>query len=466
MTPSVAEEDKGRRGKVRAVFGSCWACGIWVTTWVLPLTFMIVMAWGCETHARQLGRRTLLYYDGEADNVLEAIKIADRRSDRGHDKRAIARDRRPVPVRRHPDRLRRLRPAHSQHGRVQLARCPRGDRRTLAGDRNRRHLQPQVGGPRPVAHSQANRRPPGHAAVNEPRPAPSEDRPGALSARVRSLVRAIEENDEAKVEEAILRLSRSRRVFAPLAFAIGAFALLFKGLRLLVSNWRLMLVQILPAMWIWLAMYDLKAHVLRGKSFNVLRGPVLIPIVLAIVTITVASFFLNAVFAFAILRPARVEIRAAVARARLHWLPIVISGATVGLLLGFSTMVVTRWGRPWFTLSLGIVVGVMMVSYVTVPARLIGAKRKQSRRDRLSTSVVGGALGATICTPPYILGRLGILMLGSSVLFIPGILVLAVGVTLQAGATGAVRAIKMSATLTTGQHGGGPRTAPEEHLTP
>ena len=67
MSPSVAEEDTGMRGKVRAVFGVLLGVGIWVTTWVLPLTFMIVMAWGCETHARQLGRRTLLYYDGEAD---------------------------------------------------------------------------------------------------------------------------------------------------------------------------------------------------------------------------------------------------------------------------------------------------------------------------------------------------------------------------------------------------------------
>ena len=91
MSPSVAEEDTGTRGKVRAAFGVAVGVGIWATTWVLPLTFMIVMAWGCETHARQLGRRTLLYYDGEADNVLEAIKAADVRSDRGHDKRAIAR---------------------------------------------------------------------------------------------------------------------------------------------------------------------------------------------------------------------------------------------------------------------------------------------------------------------------------------------------------------------------------------
>jgi hypothetical protein len=38
-------------------------------------------------------------------------------------------------------------------------------------------------------------------------------------------------------------------------------------------------------------------------------------------------------------------------------------------------------------------------------------------------------------------------MLGSKVLFIPGIILLAVGVTLQAGATGAVRAIKLSTSL-------------------
>jgi hypothetical protein len=30
----------------------------------------------------------------------------------------------------------------------------------------------------------------------------------------------------------------------------------------------------------------------------------------------------------------------------------------------------------------------MMVGYVAVPARLIGAKRKRTRRDKLSTSVV------------------------------------------------------------------------------
>jgi len=269
----------------------------------------------------------------------------------------------------------------------------------------------------------------------------------AFSGRVRSLARAIEESDEAKIEEAVVRLSRRRRIFAPLVFAVGAFALLFDGLKLLISNRRLLLVQIPPAVWVWVAMADLKAHVLHGNTFNVLRGPVLIPIVLVIVAITVAAFFLNAVFAFAITRPGRPEIRPAFAQARRHLTTIMAWGAAVGLLLAFSTVIVTRWGRPWFTISLGITVGLMMVCYVAVPARLIGVKPAYSRREKLVTSAVSGALGATVSTPPYVLGRIGLLMLGSDILLIPAIILIALGVTLQAGATGAVSAIKMSVKL-------------------
>jgi hypothetical protein len=270
--------------------------------------------------------------------------------------------------------------------------------------------------------------------------------------RVRALVKAIEENDEQAIEEAVLRVSRSRRSLAPLAFLVSAFALLFNGVKLLVSNWRLTLVQVLPAMWIWIAMYDLKAHVLHGKSFHVLRGATLIPIDAVIIAITMACFFLNAVFALAIAEPGKPEIRPAVKKARSHLATILSSGFVVGAALAFATTIATRKPHPWFTLSLSIVVGVMMVSYVAVPARIVGIKPVQTPREKLTTTAVGGLLGATICTPPYLLGRAGILMLGSNALLVPGIFVLAIGVTLQAGATGAVRAIKMSAKLTTGRH--------------
>ena len=275
--------------------------------------------------------------------------------------------------------------------------------------------------------------------------APQQD--ATLSNRLRQFVVAVRDGDEAMVEELVVRLSGSRRMFAPLALVVGGFVMLFNGLKLLFTNWRLTLVQILPAMWIWLAMYDLKAHALHGKSFHVLRGPILIPIVLAITAITAASFFLNAVFGFAIVQSGTPKVRPAFAQARSHLRVILGSGAVVGLMLGIATMVVTRAGRPWFGISLSVVVGVMMVSYVAVPSRLIGVKPTTSRRDKLTASAVGGALGAVICTPPYVLGRIGILMLGSSALFIPGIVVVSFATALQAGATGAVKTVKMSAKL-------------------
>jgi hypothetical protein len=275
----------------------------------------------------------------------------------------------------------------------------------------------------------------------------SAENDAGLSSRLRRFVRAVREGDEAMAEEMVLRLSHSRRVFAPLALVVGGFAMLFTGLKLLFSNWRLTLVQALPAMWIWLAMYDLKAHALHGKSFNVLRGPVLIPLVLAITAITAASFFLNAVFGFAIVQSGTPKVRQAFAQARSHLAVVLGSGAVVGLLLAFSTMIVTRWGRPWFGISLSVAIGVMMVCYVAVPSRLIGAKPSASKRDKLTATAVGGAVGAVVCTPPYLLGRVGILMLGSRALLIPGIVVVAFAATLQAGATGAVKTVKMSAKL-------------------
>ena len=270
-------------------------------------------------------------------------------------------------------------------------------------------------------------------------------------AQIGRLIRAIRDSDFAAVEDAMLRLSASRRLFAPLALMVGAFAMLFEGVKLLFSNWRLTLIQVLPAMWIWAAMIDLKAHVLHGRTFYVLRGPVLIPIVLAIAAITAASFFLNAVFAFAIAAPGPPKIRPAFTQARSHLATVLGSGAAVGVCLGLATTVFTRWGLWWFALSLSIVVGVMMVCYVAVPARLIGMKTTYSNRDKLTATAVGGAIGAVVCTPPYVLGRVGLLMLGSHTLFILGIILIAVGLTLQAGATGAVKAIKMSAKLVSGR---------------
>jgi len=192
----------------------------------------------------------------------------------------------------------------------------------------------------------------------EPSPvAPSTSRRDAVTSQFGRLIRAIREGDDAMVEDAVTQLSQKHAYLAPLGMVVGAFAMLFEGLKLVFTNWRLTLVQVLPAMWIWAAMLDLKAHMLHGRAFHVLRGPILIPIVLAIAAITAASFFLNAVFAFAIVKPGAPQIRPAFAQARNHLRVVLGWGFVVGLGLGLSTMVFSRWGEWWFAGSLSIVIG-------------------------------------------------------------------------------------------------------------
>jgi hypothetical protein len=271
-----------------------------------------------------------------------------------------------------------------------------------------------------------------------------------LRARARAGARAlarVAQSDDATIAREFERLTRSHRILAPFAFAWTAFSMLLDGLRLLIANRRLLFVMVVPAVWIWLAMYDLKAHVLYGRSFREIKGAIVVPIALGIVLITVACFLLNAVFAFTIDGPRPPFLRGAFERARAHLKPILLAGAVVGVPLAIATTVAPRWGHPWFAVILGTAVGVMMIAYVSVPARIVGARSDASRRDRLTASALSTAIGATVTAPPYIMARVGLLMLGSPVLFIPGILLFAVGFVLQAGATGAVRAIKLNAAL-------------------
>jgi hypothetical protein len=294
---------------------------------------------------------------------------------------------------------------------------------------------------------------PHHRQGPQEMPAPDDRRTrrATVVLLVKRLIQAIRDGDESMVEKAILGLSQRSRWLAPLGLVVGAFAMLFQGVKLLVTNWRLTLVQLLPAMWIWLAMLDIKLHVFRGKEFHIIRGPLLVPALLAVAAITAASFFLNAVFAFAISKPGKPEIRPAFAQARGHLRTIISYGFVIGIALGVAALVVQRWGLFWYAFALSIVVAVMMLSYVAVPSRLAGIKSDRSRKDKLTATALGGAIGATVSSPPYALGRVAILMLGVRALLIPAIILLAIAVVLQTGATTAIKAVKFSAKLVTRQ---------------
>ena len=89
-----APSDKGKESAhpwVKTAIGGLFGLTVWVITWVFPLSFMIAMAWGCDSNARSLGRRALIFYDGEPDSAQAAIAAAKQQRDPGQNKRRIVR---------------------------------------------------------------------------------------------------------------------------------------------------------------------------------------------------------------------------------------------------------------------------------------------------------------------------------------------------------------------------------------
>ena len=76
---------------MKTALGAVFALTVFAITCVFPLSFMIAMAWGCDSNARELGRRALIFYDEEPDSAQAAIAAAKDRKDPGHRQRGILR---------------------------------------------------------------------------------------------------------------------------------------------------------------------------------------------------------------------------------------------------------------------------------------------------------------------------------------------------------------------------------------
>ncbi len=274
-------------------------------------------------------------------------------------------------------------------------------------------------------------------------------RPKQQRALVR-LIRAVAEVDPAAMESASRQLGESRRILAPLGWAAGTIVLLIKGVKLLILNWRLSVIQLVPAAWVWLAMWDLKRHLLHGESFRHLPLAAILALAAAVVVFTIAAFWCNTIFAFAIDGPPPPRIAPAFRQARQRRSMIVTSGLVVGSALAFAVVVVPRIAGVWlFSLILGLVLAVMLISFVAVPARIIGVKpQKLPPKQSLGRVAVGGTLSAVAMGPGYLLGRIGLILLGLQHLHVLGFALLSVGTALYAAGMSSVKAVKLSMKLT------------------
>lgn len=261
------------------------------------------------------------------------------------------------------------------------------------------------------------------------------------------IIEGMRDADPAEIEAAAVELSAKRRWLAPLGYVAGTLALVVSGVKPLIANWRLTLIEVAPAAWIWLSMWNLKKHFLDERSVHPVHGLILIPAAAAILAVAVAAFFCNAIFAFAIAGEQPPRIRLAVTQAREHFGVVLRWGILFGMAHAFVLLWVSRYGKFWYDFSLSIVVVGMMVSFVAVPAAILGKREQRTTRERVGYAAVGSALSAVAATPGFLFDRIGLLMIGVHALRIPGFALLSVGVALQVAGTSSVKAVKLSSRL-------------------
>lgn len=260
-----------------------------------------------------------------------------------------------------------------------------------------------------------------------------------------TLVRAVQAArrlDSASVQEELQRMGQRRRWLAPLTYAAATIALVFDGVLILLRNWRLLLLQLVPAAWIWVMTRELKAHVFAGHDLPTLYADLVAGGVLVVAQI---SYWCNATFAFAVAGEEGTGIADAFRQARSRWR--LISG--VALLTGSAQAAVWLFlDGNWLTVGLVTMLVVQIYMFIAVPAWLVGApSRAASRRQKAEQTLTTGVLSGVASTPGFLLNRIALLILGIPTVGFIGFILLAISAVLHVTASSSVRVVKLSIRL-------------------
>jgi hypothetical protein len=118
-------------------------------------------------------------------------------------------------------------------------------------------------------------------------------------------------------------------------------------------------------------------------------------------------------------------------------------------MLAGAAVVVPRLDRYWlFVVTLGGVLVVMFISFVAVPARIIGRRpQKLPPREAIGRTATGWAVSAGAMTPGFLLDRLGLLIIAAPGFHVIGFVLLSIGTALYAAGMSSVKAVKLSIKL-------------------
>lgn len=259
---------------------------------------------------------------------------------------------------------------------------------------------------------------------------------------------AVRSTEPARVEAAFQEVSGRYRWLAPLAFAAGTVAVVFDGILLLIRNWRLTLLQLVPATWIYVMTWNLRNNMLAHRHPPIDRTGLA-----ALVAIVVAqvAYWCNATFAYTLVQGASTDIRAAFRQARSHWRFVGGFALLIGCLQAIVWLLMPSLRLRWFWLAMLIMFVVQIYMFVAIPSWLIGARKSGTRRDRAVRSLTTGVLSGVATTPGFLLNRIGLLLLSVSSLWVVGVVLVAIAAVLHVTASSSVRVVKMSVRLRPGE---------------
>jgi len=246
------------------------------------------------------------------------------------------------------------------------------------------------------------------------------------------------------VETALKDLGGRRRWLAPLVYAAGTVAVVFDGVLLLLRNWRLTLLQLFPAVWIWVMTWNMKNHLLSKPTFST---GVVVPAAVGVLLAAEIAYWCNATFAYTMAPGATGDIRAAFAEARRRWRLIGGLALLTGGVQAAIWLAMPRLEADWLWIALLVMFVVQVYLFVALPCWLLGVRKTGSRRDRTTQSVTTGVLSGVATMPGFLLNRIGWLLLGSGALVIVGGALVAIGAVLHVTASSSVRVVKLSLRL-------------------
>lgn len=268
--------------------------------------------------------------------------------------------------------------------------------------------------------------------------------------------RAVADADPDEIEAAATEFGRTRPYLAPVAWAAGTLVLVIRGIKLLFLNWRLTIVELIPAAWVWLVLVDLKRHRLRAEPLQHFTFQSLVTGLAIAVAASIAAFWFNTVFGFAITHRPKPKVGLAFRQARPFFGRCAVLGSAMGVIVALGLAIIPRIEDGWlYWACLFGLYSFMLTCLVLVPARLLGVRKQRlPPKQTLGSWVTGGALSAVAMTPGFVLDRIGIAMLSVPGFQVLGLLVLSAGTALYAAGLSSVRAIKLSMKLEPLMHEG------------